>query len=499
MASGTGASASEGLDRFPGSRRTDRVSQHPRTQRARRHGARRLVRSRALSGPELLFQRLINPAALSLPDGLTTAAVEHQCTSGDEQTLAELTGPGAVIQIWRSKPSGHISFYFDGQKQPAIDCLANLLREHVPHMTDETDPVFTCLPFAKQPADCAARRAGRRISDRIHQVSGRARRSRPSSRAGRFCREAGCRPSSIASISTAGERIARKIPRRGMSGEVDKLEAGQSAPLVKLDGAGIVQWLKLQGSPELLQNDDLWIEVRQDGQSEPLLAAPARYYFPALGDSVPLVGGTANHYNFVNVFRGGFTNMLAMPFADGLSITARNAGKQGLGKITVVTSVLRDDESGPAASRLNVGARMRLCGSFLPASDARELVSLSGAGRLVGLVWSPTEKSPGGIASLAIDGHDQSGWTQGGLDAFLGGWPGEKGFFRALSGRHKGLAWRYLLSVAARLSPKLAAHFHGACLRPAGALVSAVSFSRSKRGWGDKRGVRRMARRQVRT
>ncbi len=104
---------------------------------------------RTRSGPELLFERMINPADLSIPDGLTSAVVDRSVSSGDQQTLAELTGPGAVIQIWRSKPSGHISFYFDEEKQPGIDCLANLLREHTPHMTEETDPVLTCLPFAK--------------------------------------------------------------------------------------------------------------------------------------------------------------------------------------------------------------------------------------------------------------------------------------------------------------------------------------------------------------
>ncbi len=214
---------------------------------------------------------------------------------------------------------------------------------------------------------------------------------------------------------------------------------------MKLEGAGIVQWLKLQADAAVIRNDDLWLEVQIDGEAQPALAAPARYFFPALGDSVPVVGGAANHYNFINVYRGGFTNMLAMPFGAGLSITARNAGKAALGKIAVVTSVLRDEESGPAAHRLNIAGRMRLRGRFDRAGDSHDLVSLSGAGRLVGLVWSPTEAAPGKIASLAVDGRPLAGWAVGGLDAFLGGWPGEPGFFRTLSGRHDGLAWRYLL------------------------------------------------------
>ncbi len=234
-------------------------------------------------------------------------------------------------------------------------------------------------------------------------------------------------------------------PAPRQSGAVEKLEPGRSAPLVQLDGAGIVQWLKLQADAAMLRGDDLWLEVQIDGEAQPAIAAPARYFFPALSSHVPLVGTPSNHYNFANVYRGGFTNMLAMPFERGLTVTVRNAGQAALGKVTVVASVLRDGPADPTTRPLRVQERMRLRGRFDRASDSRDLVSLMGQGRLVGLVWSPNEKSPGAIAGLALDGRQQPGWTHDALDAFLGAWPGESDFFRVLSGRHDRLAWRYLL------------------------------------------------------
>jgi hypothetical protein len=399
---------------------------------------------RAQTGPELLFARLLNPERLSIPDGIVSAVVERKMPSGEEQVLAELTGPGAVTQVWRSKPSGHIAFYFDGQKQPAIDCLANLLHTHTPHLAEESDPVLTCLPFAKS-LRITLREAPGAVY-RIEYSKFPAGTPVETYEQGKPILPRGW----LSAIDYRQHQYGwgthrEEDPAPRHAGAVDKLDPGQSAKLVDVDGAGIAQWFKLQANSSMIGNDDLWLEVRIGGESEPAVAAPARYFFPALSSHVPLVGTPSNHYNFASVFRDGFTSMLAMPFDGGLTITARNAGQTALGKMTIVTSVLRDDGTDLATPRLNINKRMRLRGQFFPASDSHELVSLSGEGRLVGLVWAPNEKSPGAIASLAVDGRQQLGWNHDGLDSFLGGVPGEKSFFRVLSGRHDHLAWRYLL------------------------------------------------------
>ena len=311
----------------------------------------------------MLFERLIDPERLSLADGIRTSVVEAKLADGEQHMLADLDGPGAIIQVWRSKPSGHISFYFDGQTQPAIDCLANLLYEHAPHLAEEKDPVLTCLPFARsvQIALRDAPGAEYRIEYARFPAELRVETYQP----GLAVLPRGW----LAAIDYRQHQYGwgthrEQDPAPRDSGTIDALGPGQSAALIKLDGAGIVQWLKLQADPAVLRHDDLWLDVSVDGEPQPALAAPARYFFPALSSHVPLVGTPSNHYNFANVYRGGFTNMLAMPFARGLTVSVRNAGQTALEKLTVTASVLREHPADPAWQPLRIAERMRLRGRF---------------------------------------------------------------------------------------------------------------------------------------
>ena len=81
-----------------------------------------------------ILDRLINPERLSVADGVTSA-VAFKTISGEEpaeHVLAELTGPGAVVRIARSGDEGRLAFYFDGEKEPRIECTPGELQASLP-------------------------------------------------------------------------------------------------------------------------------------------------------------------------------------------------------------------------------------------------------------------------------------------------------------------------------------------------------------------------------
>jgi len=238
---------------------------------------------------------------------------------------------------------------------------------------------------------------------------------------------------------------------------------GRTEPLLRLDGAGIVHWLKLKADKKVLANNDLWLEVTIDGQKEPAISAPARFWFAPLADQ-------GNFPNFVCTDRGGATNVLAMPFGDGIAISAANRGQRAIGDVGLIASV----EPATEQTRKDVLGRMRLHGVFQTAREGNdrgnEMVHLDGSGRWVGLIFDQPADAAIGIDSLTIDGQPATGWASPDLATFLGQ---PKGDFRtALSGRHGTLCWRYLMlepvdfqkslvlkATAKRFGPRLAVFY----------------------------------------
>ena len=133
------------------------------------------------------------------------------------------------------------------------------------------------------------------------------------------------------------------------------------------------------------------------------------------------------------------TNVLAMPFGDGISVAVVNRGGRPVRDVGIQIAVQQANKR----TRDNILKRMRLRGVFGPARDATdELISQKGSGRWIGLVYQLPEGDPMGIASLLVDGRPVDGWSAPNLDAFLGA----SGDFRKhLSGRKDVLSWRYLM------------------------------------------------------
>lgn len=384
-----------------------------------------------------LLDRVMNFQELARPDGIRShVAAARTDDAGSETVLADLQGPGALVRIARTSDEGTLAFFFDGQSVPAVKCRPAELFHVLPHLTEDSNPLVTCVAF-RQRLRLVLRHA-KRAEYRLNYVT-----FPPDLPVATWsAADSGVPPGWLAAISYRREQFGWGVhrehdPYRRVQAQAKSIAPGKSQVLIHLEGAGVVRWVKLLAEKKVLDTRDLWLEAYTDGRSEPDVATPVRYWFPGLA-------GQGNYQNFVLVDRGGVTNMLAMPFSQGIKLALANHGSRPIGNVGLAVSV---DTHSPVSSGSPANQPMRLCAVYCPAGSAGLPcgTSVSGAGRWIGLVCEtrgPTVLDP---ASLAIDGQNVAGWavSDGGL--FFG----RRGDFRTCcAGRRGGLAWRYLLLEA---------------------------------------------------
>jgi hypothetical protein len=380
-----------------------------------------------------MVDRLMNPEAVARNDGVVSGVVATKVESASSagKLLAKLSGPGAVVCVARSNDQGALAFYFDGETKPRIECKPADLWQHAPPLNEDPSPVLTYLGYRKS---LRIMLLGAKTAEyRVDYVT--------------F-------PKGLP-VTTFNGRLT-SIPRGWLSAPLYRrhmfdwgvhreneptprirpaaktIAQGKSEVLAHCDGVGVVRWVKLRADASVLRDNNLWLEATIDGETTPAVSAPARFWFPGLVDG-------SNYYNYVLVAREGLASMLAMPFGDGITISAKNQGNRPIANVGVELSV----EPATDKTRDEILRRPRLRGIFQPASDhADEFFHQEGKGRWVALVLAaPAGKTPG-IGGLAIDGAPADGWAAPCLDLFLG----QSGDFRrCLGGNHHGLAWRYLL------------------------------------------------------
>jgi hypothetical protein len=387
-------------------------------------------------GAYAALDRLMNTERLSRADGITSGVATANVTKGGEHVLAEMTGPGALVRVWQEFPVGRLAFYFDGEDKPRIECAAEHLADHVPSVAHEAAPALLCLPYAKSlkivvtdPLDVRYRLDYVNFPPEMPVASYAP--ARPGIPRGML------EAITYRHDGLSGGKLREAEIYERINTEPRSIEPGTSVELVKLEGAGLVNWLRLNGTRQVLANDDLWIEVTVDGEAVPAIAAPARFLFPAFA------GPPSREFNtLVMTSREGFANLLAMPYGAGITIAARNRGEKPIEGVSVSLSVDRAQ----GAKAADYAARMRLRGVYQAADSlSTDLVHQLGAGRWVSLVYEHPEEGATGMASLALDGQNRDGWSMSDLDPFWGR-PGEgEDFYRALSGRNGRLAWRYML------------------------------------------------------
>jgi hypothetical protein len=402
-------------------------------------------------GSYAVLDRLMNTERLSRADGITSGTISLKTPKGGEHVLAELTGPGALVRCWQEFPGGRLKFFFDGEESPRIDCAAEHLFEHVPGVAHEQQPTLMCLPYAKslkivvsEPLD---------VRYQLNYVNFPADLLVESYAVER----PGIPRGLLESISyrhqgVQGGKLRQAEIYQRIEVEPRTIEPGTTLELARLEGAGLVNWLRLNASPATLKNDNLWIEVTVDGESLPAIAAPARFLFPAFSADKPREFNT-----MVQTQEGGFANLLAMPYGSGLVVAARNRGTEKIDGVGFSMSV----DPAKDANRADYAARARLRGIYEPAGTAdRPLVQMLGAGRLVALSYEQPDGATTGLAGLEVDGQSVEGWAMEDLDPLWGRLGEGENYYTALAGHRDSLGWRFFVldPVSFAKSLKLIAH-----------------------------------------
>ncbi|NLE38078.1 MAG: DUF2961 domain-containing protein, partial [Pirellulaceae bacterium] len=388
---------------------------------------------RPLNAVQRVVDRLMNSESLSRGDGVVSRVAMGRVAAGatGEHVLAKLTGPGAVVRLARTNDSGRLAFYFDGEAVPRLECAPNELYRRAVQLGADVEPVLTCLAY--QRSLTIVLRDVKDVDYRIDYLT--FPKQTPVETFGG--------PESVPRGWPHAALYRQHVMRSGIHRKKDAasrveskprtIAAGETATLTRVEGAGLVRWLKLRADRKTLANNELWLEVTIDGQSRPAIAAPARLLLPGFAD-----GG--NYRNFVFVDRNGFGTMLAMPFGDGIAVAAVNRGGRPIENVGVELCYERATDR----TREDIRGRMRLRGTYLPASDdTDELFRIDRAGRWIGLVCDVADGRVFAVADLFVDGRPVDGWHGTSLSQFLGR---EGDDYRTnLSGYQAGLAWRYLL------------------------------------------------------
>lgn len=389
---------------------------------------------RPQSGSQWVLERLMNSERLAIDDGLGSGAVQASVAGKQEQVLAELTGPAAIVLVSRTNPSGRLAWFFDGESSPRLECPAGKLHQHVPLVGDNTQPLLTFVPYKKslkltirdaEPGEYRLEYVTFPETTRLEEfVAGQSLVGRGLLPALSYRHE---------QLGWGTHRETEPSPRAGK--ENQKIDEQSQETLVDLTGAGVVQWTKLIAAPTLANSDDLWLEVTVDHESAPALSVPVRYFFPGLA------GG--NYRNYVVVNRNGWTNMLAMPYRKRLTMALANRGRRPVQPVGLKVSYEPlADESDPRLAR-------RLRGVFLTGADAsadRSWARQTGSGRFVGLV-TDYGKAAAGVDALMLDGVACEGWHSPDWQGLLSFAPGTAEEHHSLSGRRAGLQWRFFLTA----------------------------------------------------
>jgi len=431
---------------------------------------------------QVVLDRLMNPLRLAYADGITSqvackpvddladkldgVSAAGSATDGAE-VVAHFSGPGAVVSVAVPDANESLAWYFDGEAEPRLTCTSAELIHKVPCVDHEMWPPVVWIPYEREL---------KIVRKSASAAAANAAAGDNSSAKGEYHFEAVSLPASLPVRSwTAGDA---GVPRGLLSacsyrfhqmdgGRLRELSAAAShtspprslapaeqAEVLNISGGGVSQWLSLHAPASVLANDDLWIEVAVDGEAQPALAAPARYWFPG-------IPARKTWHNFVitadevDAKSDVFTNRLAIPFANGLTVRLRNRGTQPVENVGATVSVI------PADDPLLAGGlpKRRLRGVFSSQSrststssgsgaadttDAVKPLALSGHGRLVGIVCQSSEDATPRIALLSIDDQARGAWTGYPLaDAPPGQAAGP--LFQPLAGRAGGLAWHHWL------------------------------------------------------
>lgn len=385
------------------------------------------------SAAQVVLDRVMNSERLSRQDGVRARSLVHQAKSAEAETIAELTGPGAVLELSATGPraaQNQVGLYFDGESEPRLKGRLHELVRKTPSQAETSPPLFTFLPFRSSLKIVAT---GSPAEYRVETVQLTPELAVDSFQPDRESIDRGWLPAISRRLDQMDSgRLRDFAPYPLAKAEQRSIESGAKVELLAIPGEGVVDWLKLWISPKLLDNENLWTAIYVDGESEAAIAAPAKFLFPGLVQE-------RDWHNFTLANSEGPTLRLAMPFTGGLRLVVENRGQSPIEGVGAVASVLPADRVTGG-----IAGRARLRALFNDGSKPGDQVfAIDGHGRWVGLVIEAKHGVGNGGLSLVVDGQATPSWA-----------PSLAGFFDAArntetrqpsSGWAGDLAWRYLL------------------------------------------------------
>ena len=386
-----------------------------------------------------MIDRLLNSETLSRRDGIASGVVTKKVAGEKpgEHVLADLTGPGAVTRVAHSGNEGRLAFYFDGEKKPRIECKPEDLWKHVPPLNEDRDPVVTYLAYRKSLK--IVLREAKAADYRIDHVA-----FPESLLVATFTDRLSSIPRGWLSPSVYRQYMSRCgihrefDPALRIRPEAKTLAPGKREVLAKCDGAGLVRWIKLCGpANEFLRGNDVWLEATIDGESEPAISAPARFWLPGF---VQGSSSATTCFSRAADWRISWLCPLATESPSPPKIGAASRSRR-------LASNCRSNRRPNRPARTSSAGR-DFAGFSKGEATARPRRSASKAPDVGWGLVVATEGGTMGIDTLAIDGKPADGWKAPNLDAFLG--RSGNDFRQCLSGNCHGVAWRYLFARAGR-------------------------------------------------
>jgi hypothetical protein len=365
-------------------------------------------------GSQVIVDRLMNPDALCRDgDSTVTLSATKMPAAKSEPLRSEVTidGPGALVGVFRSNDRGTVQLFLDGESKPRVDCPANELRKHVPALSNDSNPLLVYIPFKKSLRVV--------LEDSKSEYAFDVARFDKNVRIEALRGPTDTLPRGLLASSTyrafqhSHGGMRKEDPYPKAASEKKTIEPGKTDQLLKVEGAAVMDWFRLKCPNKSLTNDELWLNVTVDGEKSPAISAPVRYLFPGLSDG-------KNYRNFVVTSKNGFTNRLAMPFSDGISLSVTNKGKRAVKDVELAVSY-------QPKTKQEAASLLRLRSSFRNKTDEHNARLIPVFERLLGFVYAPDVHSEG-LFDAALE---------------LPSKPAD--MKQTLNGRSGGLVWRWWL------------------------------------------------------
>ncbi len=355
-------------------------------------------------------------------DGLKPQYIRKE---GDQEVLAEMDGPGAIVRIWSASPrKGHVKIYIDGQKEPVIDLpfiyyfKPSIPAFDYPELVYETNARgfnnYVPITFNKSCKVVADPGWGQYYHfNYINFSEGKSVQSFT----GKLSAED---KAALRKVNDFFENKMGQSPYLNEEFEQIKssldIPAGEEKKVVDLDGSGAISALKINID---IQNQErlaeamrkVTISMRWDGSQENAVWAPIGDFFgsaPGINPYKTLPMGMTEEWMYSYWY---------MPFSDGAEIIINNEFEEDI-EVSLVTEM--EELNGRMDDMGRFHAKWHRDLKTLPKDRWPDwtLLETEGRGRFVGTqltVWNPK----GGSCSLGGPGYWW--WGEGDEKFFIDG------------------------------------------------------------------------------